>query len=115
VAGVKPGEDHDVIPSLLDLLGEKVRKAEVTRREITTNFPRDRRTISRYLNGHGGTTARELDAFVTAVAVELEDDRLDLWQEAIDLVRERIAQNGGRDRRQGPAEIARATRLRDQD
>jgi transcriptional regulator with XRE-family HTH domain len=109
---VQTSDDNgDVIPSLMDLLATKVRERGVTRAEIRTNFRRDKRTISRYLNKENPPPAGELDQLVTAVAVEVEEDRLALWREAVEDAEERVKRDG-HDQRQRIAEAARDTRRR---
>ncbi len=114
-ARVNPGDDasHDVVPSLIDLLAEAMGEVEERRggakaaeRAVADHLDVGPWQIRRYLKKRNSTPpASELDALVTAVAVEAGKQRLELWRQALDGVEERVDARKG-DPRQEAAEAA---------
>lgn len=107
-----PERDYDVVPSLMDLLTEAVDRVKSERgvkralEDIGEHMSRSERQVRRYFEDDSGLTLTELDALVSAVAIESNRDRMAFWHDAIATVDKRIS-DAGYDPRQDPGEAAR--------
>ena len=101
----RQGEDFDVIPSLMDVLSEAMKKRDREAIELAPAMPRHKRTLGDYLKRKRMPPGENIEAVVAAVSVLTDQNRFALWDAAVKKAEER-AKRLGDDPRMHDAEAA---------